>query len=1030
MNGAVEERAQPAASAASQGVRGAELLRTRAVGIMCSFTGLGHRFSVEVFTAALETRIVWLRIVGAYARRESLIPSDATFGSVLHLEYCRTFKMVDLSYESFLCQWKTAQEKTFALRVRRVEKLSDERSPALLQKEALECGRKEGAAAMAKTIVSVRDENSLLLRTAAKSEACVRLCNSLFMRETANGRRTSLSVHGVRVPKMFPTKAVFDSAVVDLVASELPPYAEVGDGKPFFSFAPLEDVLGKILAAEEVTELDVDPFRVFLIDHVDAIAVTNGKKRTPCSLRLFCPDLFPSDGGASRSMVWFDFEGPVQRLPEFNDWRVSEYNRVIGQTIYLQGVRIIVEEVWLVGDNERPQIEMGGCVSASVCRCPLCTLPAALFSVSPRCGLSRSLERAAVLFGQNRAAVARAAHLERFVNVRAFEEKNIDAHLKAVTGSMSYAPLLSIGSAFNLSCVHTSPAILHNVAQVLHETKKFLKTKMPAGSDLRIVEYIPCSQRRAEFSRWPEVFSGLEKGWEFVPDLAAQLTATLWQLSPATFVDAVRGQTCVLAIFFVLSSQEVEVGSNYFHGMAGHLFDFLLAMAERSARAVDFFEEAGERGAAPIRNFVQRHSNFKDNLFQGARIYEAIMERMRIARPFRSRCLKTNFSDIVISSCLFNKVDTTMETFRLFVADAFISPRCRDFISVSGQFVLFSVGIDVDNDECETVLACSCFKCVLPSRSEFVSLSAAPRNHWIFDDETAYVLSPEKVKMDPHIYDSLASLSSSPFGLEPPFIMSPAVERLLTAMPVSQMQSKLTSKKAAELKIMCKERKILDTGSKKDLVDRLVEFEVEKMRNVVVIPVDVTGENAREEAVVNEQPAVPGPLARSKPVPKRRRKVSSESVVRSYSGMSLKDLKQQCLDRKIPLGPSKKKEDLIGALQRADNRDRYVEERRALFAEQAPAPSKDVANVNDIVIDHDNIVDVAQRNDDDLLILADIVNFNVPEPEPREDVHVNSKRQRKPKRDHDFVDLDGDDSEVGISSIQKRIHVTRSSKKI
>ena len=113
---------------------------------------------------------------------------------------------------------------------------------------------------MAKKIAVVRDENALLLRSAAKSEACVLLCNSLFMRETTSGRRTSLSVHGVRVPKMFPTKAVFESAVIDLVESELPSYSE---GQPLFSCASLEDVLEKILSAENVSALvsDVDLFR-------------------------------------------------------------------------------------------------------------------------------------------------------------------------------------------------------------------------------------------------------------------------------------------------------------------------------------------------------------------------------------------------------------------------------------------------------------------------------------------------------------------------------------------------------------------------------------------------------------------------------------------------------------------------------------------------------------------------------------------------------------------------------------------------
>jgi hypothetical protein len=130
----------------------------------------------------------------------------------------------------------------------------------------------------------------------------------------------------------------------------------------------------------------------------------------------------------------------------------------------------------------------------------------------------------------------------------------------------------------------------------------------------------------------------LDESWHFVPDLASQLTFMLWQSKPVSVESAVRSQACALVLHFVLSKTPEAVEINYVHGLAAHLLTFMLQISRLVGRLVDFFEEAGEREAAVIRDFVQLNSNFKDNLFMGARVAESMSQKIRLSRQRRAKC--------------------------------------------------------------------------------------------------------------------------------------------------------------------------------------------------------------------------------------------------------------------------------------------------------------------------------------------------------------------------------------------------------
>jgi hypothetical protein len=166
------------------------------------------------------------------------------------------------------------------------------------------------------------------------------------------------------------------------------------------------------------------------------------------------------------------------------------------------------------------------------------------------------MERAAALFRLSEIASGRIANLDAFAKIQEAERTKLRAHVKAMCGSMPRAPLLSAGATFPLSKIHVAPAVLHDVAQVLLDTKVFLNLKLPVDARLDVKEYIPCSERRTEMSKWRTVISkcrtvyaSLPAEWHFVPDLASQLSATLWQACLAMLGDAVRAQVCGLVLF-------------------------------------------------------------------------------------------------------------------------------------------------------------------------------------------------------------------------------------------------------------------------------------------------------------------------------------------------------------------------------------------------------------------------------------------------------------------------------------------------
>ncbi len=256
-----------------------------------------------------------------------------------------------------------------------------------------------------------------------------------------------------------------------------------------------------------------ETFPVVVIDFLDAISVTKGLKRTPCRLRLFNKDLF-SGTGCSPSVVWFDYEGGVHAITGFASWRTSEYNRVVDRLVDLPcGLRIKVTRVWLVGDNERLQIEQGGCTGNSICRCPLCLAPAVLFSLLPRAGKERSVQRGLDVFRAGQNAEARLEFLQNFAQLRSANKTALLAHIKALHGSTSRAPLISDGASFDLSFVSISPAILHDVAQLFTHVKLFINTKLPSDSKVDVNLFLPCSQRRIEMSKWRTEFASLPVEW-------------------------------------------------------------------------------------------------------------------------------------------------------------------------------------------------------------------------------------------------------------------------------------------------------------------------------------------------------------------------------------------------------------------------------------------------------------------------------------------------------------------------------------
>ncbi len=754
---------------------------------------------------------------------------------------------------------------------------------------------------MAAKIVELRDQSILVQKAAIRSNHAAALLNSVYMRERADGSRTRIRVAGVQVPKPFAPASVHKGAVAQLVNNELDFYKENSESR--IQFAEIEAVLGKALREVSRSLNTGHAYPIVLIDHHDAIATTHQTKRSPCTVRLFNPVLFPNDGGASAPVVWFDYEGGVQRIAEFSEWRMDQYNRVMGVRVTINGWILQVRAIWLVGDNERLQIEMGGCTGNSICRCPLCTLPIYLFPLLPRAGHPRSMECAAALFKESEIASGRIANLDSFLKIQQAEKNKMLAHVKAMCGSMSHAPLLSVGSTFALSHIHVAPAVLHDMAQVLLDTKVFLNLKLPAEARLVVKEYIPCSERRSEMSKWRVVYESLGQEWQFVPDLASQMTATLWQKSPTTFRDAVRAQVCGLVLFFVLGARSADdVTSNYMHGIAAHLFEFMVAMAAYKARAVDFFEEAGERGTAPLRNFIRDRSNFRDNLFMGARVAEAVAARMKVQRERRIKAEAAEFSNILLAPCLFNGLAVHVETMRSFLEQVRLHDETSGFATIHGDCVLFTVGVGAAIED--ITVACVCGTHSLedgPAGTPLKELQDPV--HWILTGQ--HRLAAGDATLDSATYDSLAALTVSPLNLEPPFATSDALVAMMRELPKSAQLTKLLRLKLPELKAMCKKHGLPESGSKDGLAGRIVAFEAQQ----------------RDQALIAETPD-------EEHIPR------APLVGGKYDRLDKKDLKELCRTRGLAVGG--KKQGLVARLIGSDKGEVQVE----AVAEQLREPPR------------------------------------------------------------------------------------------
>jgi hypothetical protein len=331
----------------------------------------------------------------------------------------------------------------------------------------------------------------------------------------------------------------------------------------------------------------------------------------------------------------------------------------------------------------------------------------------------------------------------------------------------------------------------------------------------------------------------LDESWHFVPDLASQLTFMLWQSKPVSVESAVRSQACALVLHFVLSKTPEAVENNYVHGLAAHLLTFMLQISRLGGRLVDFFEEAGEREAAVIRDFVQLNSNFKDNLFMGARVAESMSQKIRLSRQRRAKCDETDLSNVLIAPCLLQ--GSAVDTLRSFVLDVMRCDDLQKFIWLDGDCVFFCF-----SEECEksnVSIACICGRhgaCEAPIRATDLH----DERHWlvsgVLDGSTALP------SLDSSVYDSLAQMRLSPLNLEFRIQSSRVLVDLLAAPPKSAQLTALLKKTLLDLKQICRNEGLSVTGSKEDLASRIITHQSSK-RDAVL---EEDGEKNREVVVV------------------------------------------------------------------------------------------------------------------------------------------------------------------------------------
>jgi hypothetical protein len=781
---------------------------------------------VEVRGRNWEHSTVWLRAVVPYLlQNRLLLGSEEIVLPQAFVEYTRLFKATQLTMDGFRTAYQLASTSpAFTVHVLSVEDTGSAEAGA--RREAMAKAAQQERARLCKNVAKkvvalfehVRDENAAQLAlVVAKSQRQVQFARSLFMREDATtGRRVRLrGPYGVAVPLPFPAPSVVTRNLAAVAVRDENLY--VTDNNAGQQIAPLVRVVEAILLESRVVLQRDRVYPFVLLDHVDALSVPGGK-RSLCTLWLVNPDMF-GGGGRSHGKRWFDFEGSVQLLDSLAVWRAAEVSTVLGQRVAVGGAFVEIRVYYVLGDNERQQIEMGGNTGSSPCRCFACFLPADLFPFLPRAGHARSLAAANAAHHALVEANVRLDMLDSLGAVRVQLKTAAHTHLRVAFGNITYQPLLAMGATFPLEMVRFSLPVLHDVAQVLLVVKKFLNTLLSDDERLPTKEYISAAERRNEMSHWADTYGALDPTWLFVADCASQLTATLWSSTPVTYGGALRAQVCGLVLHFVISTWKPdEAQTNYLHGLAAHLLGFLLPLVPLGVAAVHFFEEEGERCTAVVREFLATRSNHRDNLFAGVRTYERLTGSLTGAerRRRRLRTAAPTFTNLIVAPCILSGSCAHADTLASLLAEIMESEPLAALVSRAGDSLVFHVGVADAAGVVEETLVCCCGRHVAP---DAVIGAEPPLDEWRHD--IAQLVQQVPV-LSPHSYDALALLLNSPFGHAPKFHGSRALELMMAVEPPSARRKELEKLKLPDLRERCRVAGLPNSGNKDALVERIL----------------------------------------------------------------------------------------------------------------------------------------------------------------------------------------------------------------
>ncbi len=780
---------------------------------------------VEVTGQAWEHATVWLRcVVPHLLQHRFLLGGEEVVLPLVFVEFVQQFKLSQLTYDGFRTSYDLAQASlTFSARVLSVE---DTGAAAAAGQHALQLKteqrqRAQLKKATAKKVVAhfeqVRDENAAQLAVVvAKSQRQVQFARTLFMREnTATGRRARLrGPYGVPVPLPFPSPATVARQLDELGALDADLYSI--DVHARRQVAPLARILTAILSESHAPLEAGRVYPFVLLDHFDALAVP-GAKRSVCTLWLVNPTIFAR--GRSQGKRWFDFEGSVQAVAEIAEWRAIELSTVLGRRLAVGMAFLDVRSYYVIGDNERLQVEIGGNLGSSVCRCFACFLPADLFPYLPRAGHSRSLVTAVAAHHAYLEASARLDMLDSLPGVRQQLKSAAQVHLRIMFGNTVQLPQLAVGATFPLDMVHFSVPVLHDVAQVLLVVKKFLNTLLCEEERLVTKEYISAAERRIEMSHWADIYGAIDPTWLFVADCASQLTATLWASSPMTFGAALRAQVCGLVLHFVISNWKAdETQTNYMHGLAAHLLEFLLPLARLKLVALHFFEEEGERCTAVVRDFLATRSNHRDNLFSGVRTFERLTGALSGTeqRRRRLRTAAPTFTNLVVAPCILNNSCAHADTLAALLVEVELIAQLSELVSRVDDSLVFHVGVADEYGFVEETLVCCCGEHTVGAVSVDNAASVADWRH-----DVSHFASTVPVLV-PQAYDTLALLLNSPFNHAPKFDVPRSVKLMMAMEPPSARRKDLEKLKLPELRERCRLSNVALTGNKDTLIERIL----------------------------------------------------------------------------------------------------------------------------------------------------------------------------------------------------------------